>query len=183
MKSNIRFSIKLFLNFLRIGAFTFGGGWSIVAQMQEQYVEKEHLLSAEELVDITSVGRSLPGTMVANVAFLFGYRCGGILCALAAVTGLIIPPLVILGIVTVFYNAVKANLYISHAMSGVRAAVAPIILVSLATLRKGAFTKPFCYVLCAGAAMLNLFFGTNCVVLILVGAVCGIVMCRGEDAE
>ena len=70
--------LSIFLTFLKFGCFTFGGGWSIIAQMQKLYVEQEHTITSEELLDLTSVGRSLPGTMIGNVAMLYGYRVAGI---------------------------------------------------------------------------------------------------------
>ena len=77
----------LFWQFFKIGCYTFGGGWSIVAQMQKEYVEKRHWLTEEELLDITSVGRSLPGLMIGNVSYLFGYHVAGFPGALACLLG------------------------------------------------------------------------------------------------
>ena len=74
---NWKKALTLFRQFFQFGCFTFGGGWSIVAQMQKLYVEREKTITSQELLDITSVGRSLPGTMIGNVAFLYGYRVGG----------------------------------------------------------------------------------------------------------
>ena len=68
----------LLLEFMRFGCFTFGGGWSIIAQMQQLYVEKEKVITSEELLDLTSVAKSLPGAMIANVAMLYGYRAAGL---------------------------------------------------------------------------------------------------------
>ena len=59
---------EVFSYFFHISWFTFGGGWSIVAQMQKDYVDGKKELTTEELLDIVSVGRSLPGTMIGNVA-------------------------------------------------------------------------------------------------------------------
>ena len=70
--------LGLFFQFMKFGLFTFGGGWSIVAQMQKLYVEQEKVITSEELLDLTSVGRSLPGTMIGNVAVLYGYRVAGL---------------------------------------------------------------------------------------------------------
>lgn len=80
---NWKQALTLFRQFFQFGCFTFGGGWSIVAQMQKLYVEREKTITSQELLDITSVGRSLPGTMIGNVAFLYGYRVGGLACAAA----------------------------------------------------------------------------------------------------
>ena len=66
-----------FWEFFKIGFCTFGGGWSIVAQIEKQYVRGQQLLTSQELLDLTSVGRSLPGVMITNVSFLFGYQVGG----------------------------------------------------------------------------------------------------------
>ena len=91
---------EVFTYFFRISWFTFGGGWSIVAQMQKDYVEKKGELTDEELLDIVSVGRSLPGTMIGNVAYLFGYRQAGILGGVLSVVGMVLPPMIILSVLT-----------------------------------------------------------------------------------
>ena len=70
-------ALELFLYFFKIGFYTFGGGWSIVAQIQQEYVQKKGWITDEELLDITSVGRSLPGLMIGNVSYLFGYHVAG----------------------------------------------------------------------------------------------------------
>ena len=70
-------ALQLFRFFVKIGFFTFGGGWSILAQMQSEFVERRQWLTQEELLDIVSVGRSLPGIMIANISAPFGYHMGG----------------------------------------------------------------------------------------------------------
>ena len=67
-------ALSIFATFLKFGCFTFGGGWSIVAQMQKEYVEKRRWLTDEELLDYTSVGRSTPGLMIGNTSIPFGYH-------------------------------------------------------------------------------------------------------------
>lgn len=81
--------LSLYRYFFVIGWFTFGGGWSIVAQMQSDYVEKKQTLTADELLDIVSVARSLPGTMIGNVAYLFGYHQAGVVGGVLSVLGII----------------------------------------------------------------------------------------------
>ena len=70
-------ALELFLYFFKIGFYTFGGGWSIIAQIQQEYVQKKGWITDEDLLDITSVGRSLPGLMIGNVSYLFGYHVAG----------------------------------------------------------------------------------------------------------
>lgn len=80
--------LSIFLTFLKFGCFTFGGGWSIVSQIQKEYVEDKHWITDEELLDFTSVGRSVPGLMISNASVLFGYHAAGFGGALAALAGI-----------------------------------------------------------------------------------------------
>ena len=97
--------LGLFFQFMKFGLFTFGGGWSIVAQMQKLYVEQEKVITSEELLDLTSVGRSLPGTMIGNVAMLYGYRVAGVAGGMACLFGMILPPLAALAAMYVGFCA------------------------------------------------------------------------------
>ena len=173
---------EVFTYFFRISWFTFGGGWSIVAQMQKDYVEQKQELTDEELLDIVSVGRSLPGTMIGNVAYLFGYRQAGILGGVLSVVGMVLPPMIILSVLTYCYVLFKENIWVAKMLNGVRAAVVPIILSAAIKLCKGAFPEKICYGLCIGGCVLNLVFGVNCVLVILLGVAAGLMMGKWKEA-
>ena len=173
---------EVFTYFFHISWFTFGGGWSIVAQMQKDYVEKKQELTDEELLDIVSVGRSLPGTMIGNVAYLFGYRQAGILGGVLSVVGMVLPPMIILSVLTYCYVLFKENIWVAKMLGGVRAAVVPIILSAAIKLCKGAFPEKICYALCIGGCVLNLVFGVNCVLVILLGVATGLLMGKWKGA-
>lgn len=173
---------EVFTYFFHISWFTFGGGWSIVAQMQKDYVEKKRELTDEELLDIVSVGRSLPGTMIGNVAYLFGYRQAGILGGVLSVVGMVLPPMIILSVLTYCYVLFQENIWVAKMLNGVRAAVVPIILSAAIKLSKGAFPEKICYALCIGGCVLNLVFGVNCVVVILLGVAAGLLMGKWKEA-
>lgn len=174
---------EMFTYFFHISWFTFGGGWSIVAQMQKDYVDEKKELTSEELLDIVSVGRSLPGTMIGNVAYLFGYRQAGVLGGVVAVVGMVLPPMLILSVLTYCYVMFKDNVWVAKLLNGVRAAVVPIILSAALKLRNGAFPNKICYGLCIGGCILNVVFGVNCVVVILLGVLAGILMGKKKEAE
>lgn len=194
IKNNPQVAISLFLYFFRIGWFTFGGGYSIIAQMQKDFIDKDPAeyakkksiyarglskiqLKEEQLLDQTSVGRSLPGLMIANVSYLFGYSQGGVISGLASVCGMLTPPIIILSVLTFFYGEFRDNVYVARALAGIRSAVAPIIAVAALKLRKGAFEDGWIsYVLCAAALGLTLFTGINILLLIAVAAIIGIVV-------
>ncbi len=167
---------RLYYQFLKFGCFTFGGGWSIVAQMKEIYVDKQKIITDEELLDITSIGRSLPGTMIGNIAMMFGYRMAGILGGLACVFGMITAPFIVLILITSFYAAFQNNLIVASAMKGLRCAVAPIIIAALFGMIKGAFKLPACYLV--ALISFGLFFYVSCVWLVVIGAVCGFIICE-----
>lgn len=165
--------LSLFLQFLKFGCFTFGGGWSIVAQIQKVYVEQKQALTAEELLDITTVARSVPGVMIGNIAILFGYRFAGVWGALACILGLSLPPMAILAVVTAFYTAFRDSYWVAAAMSGVRAAVVPIILSAAVTMAKAVFKKPVGIPMVIAAFVLYLVFDISVLWLVALGAVYG----------
>lgn len=180
---NLRQALALFWYFFKIGWFTFGGGWSIVAQMQKDFVEKERTIQEQELLDIVSVGRSLPGTMIGNVAYLFGYHQCGVLGGICSVMGIITPPLVILSVLTLCYQSVRENLYIARALTGVRAVVAPVIFSAVLRLHKGAFPRKLCFCLCGVGCVLSLFWGVSCVLIVLIGVMAGLLMGHSERGQ
>ena len=169
---------KLYMEFLKFGAFTFGGGWSIVAQMKELYVDREHIITNEELLDITSIGRSLPGTMIGNIAMFFGHRMAGFLGGLACMFGMITVPMIILLIITSFYTAFQSNIWVAAAMKGVRAAVAPVILSALMGMIRSAFKYPPCYAVALGMFGLYFFLRVSPIMLVIMGAVLGLAICE-----
>lgn len=168
-------ALNIFFTFLKFGCFTFGGGWSIVAQIQKEYVENKHWITDEELLDFTSVGRSLPGLMIGNTSVLFGYHTAGVLGALAALVGISLPPIAIMYCVTLIYALVHDNLYIARAMMGVRAAVVPIILCAMLKLAKTALKDWPCWIIACGAAAVSLFTGLNNVLIVVLGAGLGLI--------
>ena len=170
--------IKLYVQFLKFGAFTFGGGWSIVAQMKEIYVNREKVITDEELLDITSIGRSLPGTMIGNIAMFFGHRMAGFLGGLACMFGMITVPMIILILITSFYTAFQNKLWVASAMRGIRTAVAPVILSALMGMVKSAFKFPPCYVIALAMFGLYFFLRMSPVWLVVIGAVLGLIMCE-----
>ena len=166
----------MFLEFAKFGCFTFGGGWSIIAQMQQLYVEKRKEITSQELLDLTSVAKSLPGTMIGNVAMLYGYRVGGLWGGLAAVFGMILPPLAVIVAISYFYAAFRANPWVNAAMEGMQAAVVPIIFSAAINLVKGSMPYPPCVLLLLISVAAYLFTDLNPIFLVILGVVLGLVI-------
>ena len=104
MKDKLKTGLELFAFFFKIGCFTFGGGWSILAQMEQEFVDKRKWLTKSELLDMVAVGRSIPGIMITNISMIFGYSVGGVFGGICSVLGITAPAILILSLVTVFYN-------------------------------------------------------------------------------
>ena len=122
-----RMALLMLLYFIKIGAFTFGSGWSIIAQMEREFVDERGWMTKSDLLELIAVGKSLPGIMVANITLLFGYQMAGVLGGICAAIGLCIPAVVTLTIVTAIYDAIKDNYWVWSALKGVQCAVAPLI--------------------------------------------------------
>jgi len=176
MQEKLKIAGIIFYSFMKIGCVTFGGGWGIVAQMQEEFVDKRHWITEEELMDYTSVGKSIPGTMIANVSYLFGYHMGGVICGIAALLGITFVPLVLLTFITLFYNNVKDNIYMMKALVGIRAAVLPIIGLAIWNLRKAAFKKRYGYAIALGSFLLYYFMNMQSFIIVIMGAVLGLLL-------
>ena len=174
---------SLYFYFFRISWFTLGGGWSIIAQMQKDFVDREQVLTADELLDIVSVGRSVPGTMIGNVAYLFGHRQAGLPGALAALAGMVTPPMLILSVLTLGYSRFKDNVYVAKMLCGVRAAVVPIILAAVLKLSKGNLNTLLAVGVCLLACALSLFWNVNCALIILLGGAIGLIVGHRKEAK
>lgn len=120
-----RMALLMLLYFIKIGAFTFGSGWSIIAQMEREFVDERGWMTKSDLLELIAVGKSLPGIMVVNITLLFGYQMAGVLGGICAAIGLCIPAVVTLTIVTAIYDAIKDNYWVWSALKGVQCAVAP----------------------------------------------------------
>ena len=152
-----RMALLMLLYFIKIGAFTFGSGWSIIAQMEREFVDERGWMTRSDLLELIAVGKSLPGIMVANITLLFGYQMAGVLGGICAAIGLCIPAVVTLTIVTAIYDAIKDNYWVWSALKGVQCAVAPIIGGAAISLGKDALTSAMPIIICAVAFVLCYF--------------------------
>lgn len=119
---------QLFLSTLYISAFTFGGGFVIITFMKQKFVDKLHWIDEKEMLDLTALAQSAPGAIAVNAAILVGWRVAGLAGMLVAVLGTILPPMVILSVISFFYTAFASNLYVALTLKGMQAGVAAVIL-------------------------------------------------------
>ena len=117
MKKSLRPTAKtlwqLFLSTLYISAFTFGGGFVIVTFMKKKFVDELHWIDEDEMLDLTAIAQSSPGSIAVNAAILVGWRIGGALGIAIAVLGTLLPPMLILSMISFFYAAFASNRYVA----------------------------------------------------------------------
>ena len=124
----IKENMILFLNSLMISAFTFGGGYVIISMMRKKYVEKKKVISDEEMMNIMTLAQASPGPIAVNTSLLLGFKLSGILGAISCLLGTIIPPLVILTIISNIYDMISDNAILGAVMHGMEAGIAAIII-------------------------------------------------------
>ena len=119
---------KLFFSTLYISAFTFGGGFVIITFMKRKFVDELHWIDMTEMLDLTALAQSSPGAIAVNAAILVGWRVAGLMGMLIAVLGTILPPMLILSVISLCYQAFATNLYVALILKGMQAGVAAVIL-------------------------------------------------------
>ena len=165
---------QLFLSTFKLSACTFGGGFVIIPLMRERFVKELHWIEEEETLDLTAIAQSSPGSIAINASILVGYHVAGIPGALITVVGAALPPLIIISIISAFYQAFRSNKYVSMAMAGMLAGVAAVIFDVVINMAWPILKKkrwlPIAVMLAAFAA--TRFFSVNIILIILI---CGVI--------
>lgn len=134
--------LKLFLTFLKIGAFTFGGGYAMLPLIQQEVI-KNGWLTEEQILNFIAVSESTPGPFAINISTYIGTEKGGFFGALAATLGVALPSFVIILIVARVFTAFRKNRFVSGAMSGLKPAVIGLIGAAVITVGKSVFSLLF----------------------------------------
>jgi len=126
----------LFRTFLKIGAFTFGGGYAMIPIVDREVVINKRWLTELEMLDLIAIAESTPGPIAVNTATFVGYKVGGFWGAFFATLGLALPSLVIIYLVSLVYHQFMANPLVQRAFQGILAAVALFLLSAVTKLNK-----------------------------------------------
>lgn len=118
---------NIFFSTLYLSAFTFGGGYVIITLMQKTFVEKYHWIDEKEMIDLIAIAQSAPGAIAVNGAIVIGYKLAGISGVCIAVIGTVLPPFVIISILSIFYHLFNSNSYVHAVLDGMQAGVAAVI--------------------------------------------------------
>ena len=109
---------KLFVSTFYISAFTFGGGYVIVSLMKKKFVDEYHWIEEDEMLDLVAIAQSSPGAIAVNGAIVVGFKLAGLPGTLVVILGTIIPPFLIISVISIFYAAFRDNFVISRLLLG-----------------------------------------------------------------
>lgn len=167
----------LFKSMFVLSACTFGGGFVIVSLMKKKYVEELKWLEEDEMLDITAITQSSPGPLPVNASVIIGYRMSGIIGSLVAILGTIIPPMVIISLISLCYTQFRTNTYIAIMLQVMRAGVAAVIFDVVMNLAQNVCkTKRIMYIaMMIISFVATCFFGISAMFIILTCLAIGII--------
>lgn len=123
----MRRMLTLFLTFLKIGAFTFGGGYAMIALLENEFVEKKGWLDRDEFLDMAAIAESTPGPVAVNSATYLGYKIGGVAGAALSTLAVCLPSFVIIYVISLFFDQFLSLKYVACAFRGIQACVVYLI--------------------------------------------------------
>lgn len=176
MKKGWKTYEKLFTSTFYLSAFTFGGGYVIIPLMKKKFVDDLNWIDETEMLNLAAIAQSAPGAVAVNASILLGYRIAGIKGALITVLGTVLPPLIILSVISVGYAAFRENAIVNAVLKAMQAAVAAVICDVVMTMGSGVLKEKQVIptIVMFGAFIANYFFGVNVIVIVLACGALGV---------
>ena len=173
---NKKVLIKLFLSTLYLSAFTFGGGYVIVTLMKNKFVDECHWIEEKEMLDLVAIAQSAPGAIAVNGAIVVGYKLAGIIGVLVATVATVIPPFLIISVISVFYTLFRENRFIAYILDGMQAGVGAVIASVNIHMGFGIVKENrISFVIMAAVFVLSLYFKINIIYIILLCILIGVI--------
>ncbi len=169
--------------FMKIGAFTFGGGYAMLPLLQKEVVEKHGWATSEELLDYYAIGQCIPGIIATNTATFIGHKQKGVPGAAAATLGMITPSYIIISIIAAFIQNFAELPVVQHAFAGIRIAVCVLILSAVIQMGKKNIKTIPCFLIAVAVFVLLLLFSPSPVWIILGVSLIGLIWPKYKKDE
>lgn len=169
--------LNIFFAFFRIGAFTFGGGYAMLPLMQKEVIDKNKWIKEEELIDIYAVSQSLPGAIAINSSTFIGYKIAKRKGAIAATLGMIMPSFLVITIIATFFTRFQDVPVVQAIFKGIRPTVVALISTAAVKIAKSAIKDKVALLIAIAAFITSIVFDIHSIIIIIAGAVAGIVLC------
>ena len=183
--------LSLFLTMLKIGLFTFGGGYAMIALIENEFVEKKKWLDKDEFLDVAAIAESTPGPIAINAATYIGYKNSGMIGSMIATLGICIPSFVIIYAISLFFDAFLSFTLVAYAFKGIQICVVYLILTAglkmLKQIKKTIFNMIIISITLICMIVFSLFavkFST--IFYILISGACGVavyLLCKIRKEE
>ncbi len=172
--------LSLFLTMFKIGLFTFGGGYAMIAVIQRELVEKKRWIEQEEYLDVVAIAESTPGPLAINSATFIGYKICGVLGSVFATMGVVLPSFIIIFIISLFFDQFLQLKFVGYAFRGIQACVGFLILTAgikmFKGLKKSMFNLTLFIISILTLTLLDLFaLNFSTVFFVLIGGAIGLV--------
>ena len=177
MNQRLRLLRKLFLSILYLSAFTFGGGYVIITLMKQKFVDHYHWIEEEEMLDLVAIAQSTPGAIAVNGAIVIGYKLAGPLGALVAIVGTVLPPFVIISLLSLCYETFQGLYAVQKILEGMQAGVGAVIAAVAWDMGRGVVEErdTVSTVILAASFVASCFLEINVVYIILFCGLLGVV--------
>ncbi len=172
--------LRLFLAFAKIGGFTFGGGLAMLPMMQREIVENHGWATENELIDYYAISQCTPGIIAVNVATFIGCKRKGFLGGLFATFGVVFPSVVIITVIAACIQNFQDVPAVQWAFSGIRPAVAALVLNAVLKVGKKSLTDVFTVLIFLAVAALSFFTSVSPAVFVLCAGLLGILLKGGK---
>ncbi|WP_291566660.1 MULTISPECIES: chromate transporter [unclassified Clostridium] len=174
--------IIMFLSFFKIGAFTFGGGYAMIPLIEREVVESKKWISKEEFTDILVIAQSFPGALPVNSSLFIGYKLGGVLGAILALLGVILPSFLIILTIAVFFMQFRENPIVDNVFKGITGAVPVLVLLAVKSLSKSVKKSTINILITVTCVLAITIFNVHPVIMIFISAIYGIIFLREQVA-
>lgn len=176
-KLNIKFLLEIFISFFKISPLSFGGGFAMIPIMEKEVVINKKWVNKEQIIDIFAVIQSLPGAIAVNAGAFIGYQIAGVLGAIAAFLGIVMPTFAIMVIFGTILVANQHNFYVQAALLGIRPIVVAMIASAGYKMSKVSLKDKTCVAITLASIGTLLFLSKSLIFPVIVtGAVLGIVI-------
>ena len=159
--------IDLFVTFLKIGAFTFGGGYAMIPLIQREVCENKKWLNDDDILEIVAIAESTPGPVAINAATFVGSRTAGTVGAVCATLGVVLPSFLIISVISYVLRAFQESRVVQYAFMGIRAGVLALILKAVYTMFRSAKKHGVSYFIMAAALVLTALLKADAVFVII----------------
>lgn len=166
----------LYAAFFRIGGLTFGGGLTMLPMLKHELIEKKNWVTEDELLDYYAVGQCTPGIIAVNTATFVGYKRKGIIGGTVATLGMISPSLIIISILALFLDQWMSNVWVNHAVNGIKIVVCALMLNTVVTMTKKTVVNLLCGGIAIAAFLLALFTPVPTVLIVVIAGIIGIIL-------